>query len=318
MALAFKRAVAEAQKAVDSANESIKGWYSPPVNPALIVDFEGIKAVAGESTQNSNSENLPKNITCVNWVKDNASYFHSVWGDIQYKDKERALPIAIKHLDKVVVHVDDKSPAGAYNTYDVEFKGKDLHITVHLDFTNYPQQLSLTDDKSHIDRRVIKHLDTVCNFTYELRKATAIGYESSQLNTYQKYMDEKLKKKFPIVVNWDSVLALAGESQEYSNYPPVPNNARGVYFLEDGRGFYNVYYAIETLVADELGLSAFLDTFDKVEVALSSGSTDTYSGPHTITKDGKTLKINYKLNLEDLTNARADYSAMAKQIEALL
>lgn len=56
----------------------------------------------------------------------------SVWGDIQYKDKNYALPILLKHLDKVVLHVDDKSPKDHYNSYATEWKGKDLHITVSI------------------------------------------------------------------------------------------------------------------------------------------------------------------------------------------
>lgn len=319
MALAFKRAVAEAEKAVASANASIKDWYKPPVDPALIVDFDGIKAVEGVSTQNPNSVEGPKNITLCNWIKDYASRFHSVWGDIQYKDKERALPIAIKHIDHVVVHMDDKSPAGKYNSYSVEWKGKDIHITVHIDFTNYPQQLSLTDEKNgHVDQMIWAHLDEVCNMTYELRKATSIGYSSSQFNTYQKYLNDKLKKQVPIEVDWDSLAKLEGSSEEYSNKPHVPNRARAVTFLEDGRGFYNIYYSIEKLVGDALGLEAFLETFDKVHVSVSGDSTEVRSGPHAVTKDGKTLKFQYKLNLTNLQNASADYSVMAKQIEALL
>jgi len=319
MALAFKRAVGEAEKAVASANASIKEWYKPPVDPALVIDWDGIKAVEGVSTQNPNSVEGPKNISLVNWIKDYAGRFHSIWGDIQYKDKERALPIAIKYIDRVVVHMDDKSPAGKYNTYAVEWKGKDVHVTVHIDFSNYPQQLSLTDEKGgHVDQMVWAHLDEVGNMTYELRKATAIGYSSSQLNTYQKYLNDKLKKNIPLEVDWDSLVKLEGSSEEYSNKPPVPNRARAVTFLEDGRGFYNAYYAVETLVKDQLGLEAFLETFDKLHLSVAPGSTEVRSGPHSITKEGKTLKIQYKLNIGNFQNASADYSAMAKQIEALL
>lgn len=91
MALAFKRTVAEAEKAVESANKTIKDTYKTSVEPALVVDFEGIKAVEGVSTQNSNKAELPKNITLCNWIKEYASRFSAVWGDIQYKDKKYAL-----------------------------------------------------------------------------------------------------------------------------------------------------------------------------------------------------------------------------------
>lgn len=55
MALAFKRAVTEAEKAIEAANASIQGWYKPPTNPALVFDFEGMKAIEGVSKQNPNS-----------------------------------------------------------------------------------------------------------------------------------------------------------------------------------------------------------------------------------------------------------------------
>jgi len=323
MALAYKRAVSEAQTAVDAANKSIQGWYKPPVDPALIFDFEGMKAVEGVSKQNPNSVEGPKNITCVNWVKENCSNFHSVWGDVQYKDKKYALDILNKHLDKVVVHVDDKGVAGKYNSYNVEWKGKDLHITVHLDFTNYPQRLNLTDEKAgagHIDWQVWDHLDEVGNITYEIRKATMIDYEHSPLNKYKKDLKEKVKKDIPLVVDWDSVFALTGKSCEYANKPDVPNRARGVNLLgDDGKALYNTYWAIDALVKDAMGMEAFLETFDKVLVAIQPGVHADFSGDNVlVTKDGKTLKFAFKFATINLANARFDYSKMAKMIEAML
>jgi hypothetical protein len=322
MALAFKRAVADAEKAVESANKSIQEWYKPPTNPALSFDYEGIKAIEGVSKQNPNSVEGPKNITLVNWVRDNASRFHSVWGDVQYKDKKYALDVLNKHLDKVIVHVDDKGVAGKYNSYNIEFKGKDLHIYVHIDFTNYPQQLNLADEKGgHVDYMIWDHLDQVGNITYEIRKANLINYESSPLNTYRKYLKEKVKKEIPIEINWDSLFALEGKSCEYSNKPDVPNRARAVNFLgDDGKAIYNVYYSIETLVKDQMGMEAFLETFDKVHIGILPGgmlaafTTD----PPKITKDGKTLKFEFQIAASNFQNARNDYSKMAKQIEALL
>jgi len=320
MALAFKRAVTEAEKAIESVNVSIKDWYKPPVMPAVVVDWDGIKTVEGVSTQNPNSVEGPKNITLVNWVKDNASYFHSVWGDIQYKDKQYALPILLRFLDRVVIHVDDKSPAGKYNSYSVEWKGKELHIVVHIDFTNYPQQLSLTDDKAGVNviQAMWDHLDTVGNISYELRKTNMINYESSAYNTHKKYLNDKLKKEIPFEIDWDSVAKLEGKSEEYSERPHVPNRARGVTFLGDGYGCYYVYYAIETLCKDDMGLEAFLETFNKVLVSLAPGSTEDRSGPHAVTKEGKTLHFVFQLNLNNIQNALADYSELAKKIEALL
>lgn len=120
-----------------------------------------------------------------------------MWGDVQYKDKQFALAILNQHMDKVVVHVDDKGVAGKYNSYNVEWKGKDLHITVHLDFTNYPQRPNLADDKpgvGHIDWMVWDHLDEVGNITYELRKANMINSEGSALNTAKKWLKAKVTK----------------------------------------------------------------------------------------------------------------------------
>jgi len=316
MALAFKRAVAEAQAEIDSANASIKGWYSPPSDPALIINWEDMKKVEGNSTQNANSEEKPKSLTCVNWVKDNAGGFHSVWGNIQYKDDKHALPIALKYLDKVIISVDDKSPAGAYNTYSCEFRGKDLHITVHLDFTQYPQAFNLGDEKFNIDWFVWGHLNDVGHIAYELKK-TSLTSGSSNLQTYQNYLAEKItKKKVPMEIDWESCFKCQGKSLEYENKPLVPNNYRAANYIDE-KACYNVYYAIETLVKDDLGMDAFLDTFDKVVISVGT-STEESSGPHAITKDGKTLKFQFKLNFENLQNASADYSEMAKQVEALL
>jgi len=321
MALAFKRAVAEADKAVESANKSIQEWYKPPTNPALVFDFEGIKAVEGVSKQNPNSVEGPKNITLVNWVKDAASRFHSVWGDIVYKDKKYALAILNANLDKVVVHVDDKGVAGKYNSYNTEWKGKELHITVHIDFTNYPQQLNLADEKGgHVIDQVWTHLDNVANISYEVRKANMVNYESSPLNTYRKYIKDKTKKDIPIEILWDTVIALEGKAVEYSNKPEVPNKTLGVMLLgESGKGLYYAYYAIETLVKDAMGMEAFLETFDKVEVGIQPGVHADFSGECvTITKDGKTLRFLFKYATINLANLRADYGKMAKQIEAML
>ena len=72
MALAFKRAQAEAEKAIEGTNKSIAEWYKGPVNPAVIIDYDSAKAVEGISKQNPNSAEGPKSITIVNWVKENS------------------------------------------------------------------------------------------------------------------------------------------------------------------------------------------------------------------------------------------------------
>jgi hypothetical protein len=323
MALAFKRAVADAEKAVESVNNSIKGWYFTTVNPAVVVDFESIKTIEGVSKQNPNSVEGPKNITLVNWVKDNAQYLHSFWGDVQYKDKKYALAHMLPHIEKLVLHVDDKGVAGKYNSYDLKFEGKTADLTVHIDFTNYPQQFSMSDEKQgpSLIQRLWAHLDKVANITYEIRKETMIKYESSPLHTHQKYLKEKLKKDIPIEIDWASLFALEGESIEYSNKPPVPNRARAVHLLGDeGKGLYYTYYSIETLCKDAMGLEAFLETFDKVTLHVLPGIKESFTkdAQPTIVKDGKTLKFSFEFATANFQNARWDYGKMAKQIEALL
>lgn len=117
-------------------------------------------------------------------------------------------------------------------------------------------------------------------------------------------------------IDWESCRNCQGKSIEYSNKPPVPNNYRAANFIGE-KAVYNVYYAIETLVKDELGMDAFLDTFDKVLISVGV-STEDRGGPHVISKDGKTLKFQFKLNFENIQNDGADYSELAKHIESLL
>lgn len=121
-------------------------------------------------------------------------------------------------------------------------------------------------------------------------------------------------------VDWDSVFALEGKAVEYSNHPEVPNRALGVNLLGDGgKALYAVYYAIETLVKDQMGMEAFLETFDKVLLAIQPGVHADFSGDACIiTKEGKTLKFAFKYATINLANIRLDYSKMAKQIEAML
>jgi hypothetical protein len=312
MALAFKRSVAEAEAQVVSANDSIKGWYSPPVFPALVMDYESAKAVQGTSKQNANSEEGPKSITILNWVKDYASRFHSIWGDIQYKDKEYALPIALKHIDKVVVHFDDKSPSGKYNTYSTKIEGKDIHITVHFDFDNYPQQLDLTEP----DQVVWAHLEKVAHISFEMRKAKLQNYEYSSLKSAVDKVKEVSGKAVPITVDWDGIFKIEGETEWYSEKPKAPNNFLALYFLDEmsSGGFYGVQWSVDALVKDELGKEAFKETFDSIVVHVASGAANS----HTATKDGKVLHYNFKVDFSSFWNNSTDYSALAKQMEALL
>lgn len=48
------------------------------------------------------------------------------------KDDSIAIPLMHKHIEKVVMHLDDKSNGKKYNSYSAEMKGKELHVTVHF------------------------------------------------------------------------------------------------------------------------------------------------------------------------------------------
>ena len=50
------------------------------------------------------------------------------------KDDKKLVGVKImhQHIEKAVFHFDDKSGGKKYNSYDVEMKGKELHITVHF------------------------------------------------------------------------------------------------------------------------------------------------------------------------------------------
>jgi len=313
VALAFKRAVAEAEAEVTTANESIKGWYNPPVIPALIMDYESAKAVQGNSNQNPNSVEGPKSISIVNWVKDYASRFHSVWGDIQYKDDKNALPIALKHIDKVIVHFDDKSPSGKYNTYSTRIEGKDVHITVHFDFDNYPQQLDLTE----VDKVVWAHLEKVANISFNMKKGKLLTYEYSALKTAVDKVKEVSGKDVPITIDFDAIEKLEGATEWYQDKPTAPHNFLALYFLDEitSGGLYGVQWSVDALCKDDMGKEAFRDSFDSIVVKVAGGSG---TANHTVTKNGKAITFNFVVDFSSYWNNSTDYSALAKQIEAIL
>jgi hypothetical protein len=320
MALAFRRAVEEAQKAITAANANIKSSYKVSSDASLVVDFDGIKAVDGVSKQNPNSVEGPKNITLVNWVKDNTDRFKGIWGDVQYKDKA-ALPILVQHLDKVVIHVDDKSNGKKYNSYDAKFEGKDLHVTVHIDFDNYPQSLSLTDEKNgvHIDYFVWDHLNDVANVAFQVEKTR---FESSSDWTgAQKSINDKAKKDIKLVIHWDDLIKLPGKALEAQNRPPVPINYYAIKYLTDGRGLNGTVQSVLALCKDQMGVEAFVETFDSIHINIVGNSKENRSGPHKVTKQGKELHFTYDINFVNggsLQNAQPDSSKLAKDIEALL
>jgi hypothetical protein len=319
MALAFRRAVEEAQKAVTSTNATIKSSYKAAADQPFVVDFDGIKTVEGVSKQNPNSVEGPKNITLVNWVKDNASRFAGVWGDIQYKEKNHALPILLAQLDKVVLHVDDKSNGKKYNSYDARFEGKDLHIVVHIDFDNYPQQLSLGDEKNgvHVIYFLWDHLNEKANIAFTLAR---IQLESgSDLTNAKKSIKDKTKKDVPIIIHYEEIEKLAGKAVEYANKPQVPVNYLGVNFLTVGRGLGGAVNGVLGLCKDQMGVEAFSETFESIHIHVAGGSKESRSGPHEIKKVGKELHFHYNINFDsNLANASPDSAKFAKDIEALL
>jgi len=323
MALAFKRAQADAEKAIEGTNKSVAEWYKGPVNPAVIIDYESAKAVEGVSKHNPNSVEGPKNITIVNWVKDNYNYIHSIWGDVKAKDDKNLVGIKImhKHIERVVFHFDDKSNGKKYNSYDVEVKGKELHITVHFDFENYPQPLSLTDEKNgkNIKNVVWDHLNDVANVEFHIKKEQLLNYQYSALNDAKKVIKEKSGKDVPVTVDFDAIEKLAGKSMYYSNKPHLPNNFLALMFLDDQKGLNSIAYGVAELCKDKMGKEAFAETFDSIVVHVDGGSTQPRAGPHEIKKDGKTVHYTYKGNWAvTVNNWNSSSAEIAKQLESLL
>lgn len=165
-------------------------------------------------------------------MKEQASNFHCIFADVQAKHATYALPILIKHLNKVIVHVDDKSPAGKYNSYSTEWRGKELHLTVHIDFTNNPQALNLADENGNVDAAIWAHLEEVGNISFAIKRQDSIYNAASNYHLHKQYLNDKLKKEFPIQVEWDTIEKLPGKSIDDPYKPAVPNCALAVRFLE--------------------------------------------------------------------------------------
>jgi len=319
MALAFKRAVDECTKAVTQATGTIKSTYKATSETPLVIDFDGIKTIEGVSKQNPGNAEGPKNITCVNWVKDNLGHMNSIWADVQYKDPKNALAIMHAHIDKVVIHVDDKSNGKKYNSYDAKFEGKTFHITVHLDFDNAPQRFSMSDDKNgvHLFYALWDHLDAVANLSYQLEKAK---FEASgELTNAKKNIDAKVKKDVKLVIHWEEIIALTGKAVEYGNKPPVPINYYAIKFFTEARGLNTSVNAITTLCKDQMSVEAFNETFNEVHLHVLANSKEPKSGPYKVTKNGKELHFHYDVNFNvNLQNSFPDANKLAKEIEALL
>ena len=108
--------------------------------------------------------------------------------------------------------------------------------------------------------------------------------------------------------------------KEDTNKPEVPNRACAINLLgDDGKAINSAYWAIDALVKDSMGMEAFLETFDKVVIAIQPGVHADFSGDKAqVTKQGKTLQFAFKFATIYAGNARFDSSAMAKTIEAML
>jgi len=323
MALAFKRAQAESEKAIEGTNKSIAEWYKGPVNPAVVIDYESAKAVEGVSTQNPNKAEGPKSITIVNWVKDNYNRMHSIWGDVKSKDDKNLVGVKImhQHIEKAIFHFDDKANGKKYNSYDVEMKGKELHITVHFDFENYPQSLNLADEKNgkNIKDFVWEYLNDTANVEFQIKKTHLQQYEHSALKSAVKTIKEKSGKEVPITIDFDAIEKFTGKSVYYSNKPPLPNNFLALNFLDDGKGLNSIAYGVAELCKDKMGKEAFAESFDNIVVHVEAGSSQPRAGPHEFKKDGKTIHYTFKVNFAvTANNWGSSSSEIGKQLESLL
>lgn len=128
-----------------------------------------------------------------------------------------------------------------------------------------------------------------------------------------------MQKDIPLEIDWNSVLAVPGKAEETYQKPPVPNNARAIYMLGDGgKVIQYTWFAVDKLCKDQMGLEAFIETFDKVVIACQPGIHDDFKDATKLTKEGKTLKFAYKVATINVANISVEYNKLASQIEAML
>lgn len=263
-----------------------------------------------------------RSIVLANWIHTtgNAQGFASIWGDVHSKDDKYALGICHQHLEKLVIHLDDKAPAGVTHTqYVPEFKGKELHIAIHMNLANCPQAFNADDKKGagNIRQYVWDHLNDVGNIAFHCLRLKLENYEHSDLKSCAKYIAEKVGKAIPVIVHYDEIEKITGKSVWYTGKPEEPNRYIALLSLTEGYKLTAIKEGVGKFVADALGKEAFLEAFTSIHVHVAMGSTSDKHGPHEAKKNGKELHCHFILN-EKCLATKDNGANWPKLIEALL
>jgi len=321
MALAFKRACADAEKAMTGYYSHFKDYCGMDDDVPISFDWDSAKAVEGSSKHNSNNEELPKCVTMAKFFVSNPNYVTFMARGVGSKasaEKELAYALQKKHFNKIVVHFDEKSPKKGECTWDCEVKDGVLHATMHWNFDQYMGRPNYEDVCVWLEN----YLDEKEALTFEIEKARMIkDHESGSNYRYfnsdgVKYVDETLGKDIPFEYNWDEIKATPGKTILYSNKPPVMNNYLLVYNLNDGRAMYVVRDVLGRLLADDMGKEAFGDAFNKIRIRTTAGPKHAVE----LSKDGKTLVFHFIVKMDDHQNSVRGVEAkeLAKKLETLL
>jgi len=324
MALAFRRAATAADEAFKSYQQQFIDYYGfEASNPTPVsFDWESAKKIEGSTKFNSNDEELPKAVTIANQIAGSPNYVPGIVSNIAYKagdyHKELAFTLQRKHVRSIVIHFDDKGTVKGECNWTTEIKDGVLHATMHWDFSQYMGR----PNYEQVCEQLIDYLDDKEALFFEIERAKfdADALKDScwySINTDgAAYVKATTGDKVKFSINWDEIKALTGRSIIYSNQPPKPNNFVVQYALNDGKLMYYVHWALDHVLKDDMGKEAFCETFDHVRVSALPASAHSCA----ISKEGKTLHFKFGIKLDDHQNCgRAlDYTAMGKQIEAML
>jgi len=321
MALAFKRACADAEKAMTGYYSHFKDYCGIDDAVPISFDWDSAKAVEGSSKHNSNNEELPKCVTMAKFFVSNPNYVTFMARGVGSKasaEKELAYALQKKHFNKIVVHFDEKSPKKGECTWDCEVKDGVLHVTMHWNFDQYMGKANWEQVSDWIEN----YLDDKEAWMFEVEKKRIMDdVESGKNYKYfasdgTKYLSETAGKKIPVTANWDAIKATQGKELQYSNKPPVSVNYLMAVFLNDGRGMYIVRNCCSYILADQMGKEAFADAFDSVRIDLTAAPAHKL----TVKKEGKTLVFAMEVKMGDSGNYSRAVNAkeISKQIEGLL
>lgn len=321
MALAFKRACGEAEKAMAGYYSQFKDYCGMDDAVPIAFDWDSAKAVEGSSKFNTNNEELPKCVTMAKYFASNPNYVPGLARGVGTKagaEKQLAWGLQKKHFNKILVHFDEKSTKKGECTWACEVKDGVLHATMQWEFTQYMGRANW----EHVSDWIENYLDEKEAWMFEVEKKRVLDdVESGKCSKYfgsdgTKYLTETLGKKVPVDINWDTIRATQGREIQYSNKPPVMVNYLMVVFLNDNRGMLIVRSCVSSILADQMGKEAFGDAFEKVRIDLTN------AGAHklTVKKEGKTLIFDMQVKMSDNQNfSRAvNTKEIAKQIENLL